>query len=157
MRVQLYRNLSPQYRGRRAWSIMAHEGSDKGRVIGVVDGAVLRNASFIVREGGRQRVLREKQKNVHAFVQGDLEKTYDLDTLTPAAADALLARGATVRVGYDPYKTATFMREDCWQPITESPLVVAAPKGVYAKLPACEADMRGLSDTDDIDLNRWNG
>lgn len=157
MRIQLYRNLSPQYRGRRAWSIMAHEGPEKGRVIDVVDGVVLRNASFIVREAGRQRVLRDKQKNVHAFVQGDLETTYDLDTLTPAAADALFARGAKVRVGYDPYKMATFQREDCGKPVTESPLVIASPKGVFAKLPPC-GSLRGLHDyDDDIDLNRWNG
>lgn len=155
MRVQLYRNLSPQYRGRRAWSIMAHEGPQKGRVIDVVDGVVLKNAIFVVREGGRQRVLREKQKNVHAFVQGELERVYDLDSLTPAAADALLARGANVRVGYDPYRMSTFQREDCGQPVTESPLVVAAPKGVYAKLPAC-AGVRGLGEVD-VDLNRWNG
>jgi hypothetical protein len=33
---------------------------------------VLRNVKFIVREGGRQRVLATKSKNVHAFAKGTL-------------------------------------------------------------------------------------
>ena len=46
MRVRVYRNLASQYRDRRAWSILALEGPKKGRVIGVVDGAVLRDAVY---------------------------------------------------------------------------------------------------------------
>jgi len=30
----------------------------------------LTNATFVVQQGGRKRVLREKRKNVHAFVKG---------------------------------------------------------------------------------------
>jgi hypothetical protein len=31
---------------------------------------LLRDVTFVVREAGRQKVLREKRKNVHAFVKG---------------------------------------------------------------------------------------
>jgi hypothetical protein len=159
LRIKLYRNLAHQYKDRRVWSIVADEGPQQGRVIDVVDGAVIKDATFIVNENRRQRVVRDHRKNVHAYVRGELERTYDIDTLSPAAADALLKRGANVRVGYNPFKMKTFQREDCWQPIAASPLVVAAPKGVYAKLPACVGGVRGLDGLDewDDDLNLWNG
>ena len=70
MLVNVYRNLSPQYRKQRAWSVMAHEGPQKGRVLDVVDGVILRAVCLVVRESGRQRVLREQSKNVHAFIRG---------------------------------------------------------------------------------------
>lgn len=41
-----------------------------GRVVAHVDNLYLRDATFKVSEAGRQRVLREKRKNVHAGVQG---------------------------------------------------------------------------------------
>jgi hypothetical protein len=157
MRVKLYRNLAHQYKGRRAWSIMADEGPKRGHVIAVVDGAVIKDVTFYVNESGRQRVIREQKKDVHAYVRGELERTYDIDTLSPAAADALLKRGANVRVGYNPFKMGSFVREDCWKPIETSALVVASPKGVFAKLPACAGGVRGLDEWDDVDLNLWNG
>lgn len=149
MRVRLYRNL--HQRGTRAWSILAREGPQKGKVLDVVSGAAIRSASFIVNEGGRQRVIREKQKNVHAFVEGELEHTWPLGT-HPGHA------GASVRIGYDPYRMATFQREDCWQPVATSALVIATPDGVYAKLPPCAGGVRGLAGFDEpTDVDDWNG
>jgi hypothetical protein len=129
MRVRVYRNLSPQYRQRRAWSVMALEGPKKGRVIGVVDGAVLRGATFRVSEAGRQRVLREKQKNVHAFAEGELVESRPLDSMHPGAS---LKRVARVPVSYDPYRGPHFVRQDTQAPIHESAWVVVSPSGVYA-------------------------
>ena len=132
MRVRVYRNLSPQYRQRRAWSVMALEGPKKGRVIGVVDGAVLRGATFRVSEAGRQRVLREKQKNVHAFAEGELVESRPLDSMHPGANGASLKRAARVPVSYDPYRGPHFVRQDTQAPIHESAWVVVSPSGVYA-------------------------
>lgn len=39
-----------------------------GKVIDRVQTAVLSNVTFRVNEAGRQRALREKQKNVHSFI-----------------------------------------------------------------------------------------
>jgi len=36
----------------------------------------LRNVNFKVSEAGRQRVLKEKVKNVHAFVEGEIERDF---------------------------------------------------------------------------------
>tara|TARA_R100001086_G_C11756193_1_gene236794 strand:- start:80 stop:493 length:414 start_codon:yes stop_codon:yes gene_type:complete len=44
----------------------------KGRVVDHRDQVLIHNAEFRVREGGRQRVIKERKKNVHAFVVGTL-------------------------------------------------------------------------------------
>lgn len=157
MRVHIYRNL--KHRDRRAWSVMAFDGPNKGKVVDVVDGVVLKDVRFVVNESGRQRVLREKQKNVHAFVDGTLVKTFALATLkTDLDGEDLVPRsGAKSRVSYDPYRFSTFVREDCGlAPVAEARLVVVAPKGVYAALPACRG-VAGLDGLEDIDVDGWNG
>lgn len=58
-RVMVYRNLH-----KKAWSVK------QGTVIFHCNTIVLRDVEFSVCEGGRQRVLREKKKYVHAFVKG---------------------------------------------------------------------------------------
>ena len=134
MRVRVYRNLSPKYRDRRVWSVVALEGPQKGRVIDRVSGVVLRDASFVVSEAGRRRVLREKAKNVHAFVRGELVKSYPLDSL-PGTADGegvAPGRGATVPVTYNPYQAGHFTRLDNGAAMRAASLVAVAPQGVYA-------------------------
>ena len=164
MRINVYRNLSPQYRGQRAWSIMANEGPQKGRVIDIVDGVIVKNATLVVREGGRQRVIRDKQKNVHAFVQGDLVKTFPLDTLKKTADGNALApgKGASVRISYDPYHAGYFFREDTGRAVGGAGLVVVAPAGVYASTPEALRGLMGLESFSgdwptDVDVDAWNG
>ena len=65
MRVFVYFNLH-----KKCFSIKALEGADKGRVIAHRDTVVLDGCKLMVSEAGRQRVLREKRKNVHAGVSG---------------------------------------------------------------------------------------
>ena len=67
MRVKCYWNLH-----KNTYSVMAMEGENKGRVIRYDNLINLENASFKVSEAGRQRVLRDRVKNVHAFVIGDM-------------------------------------------------------------------------------------
>ena len=85
-RVRVYWNLH-----RNLFSIMSMK---TGRVIGHAEAVSLKNANFVVRPGGRAKVLREKRKNVHAFVIGELT-TDSLDE--------------GVHVSYNPYETATFV------------------------------------------------
>jgi len=139
MLVNVYRNLSPQYRKQRAWSVMAHEGPQKGRVLDVVDGVILRAVCLVVRESGRQRVLREQSKNVHAFIRGQLVTSFALDTLLPTTDGEALApgQGATVPISYDPYRAGAFFRKDNGEPVAGSDLVVVSPSGVYCAIGAC--------------------
>ena len=136
MKVRLYRNL--KIRDKRAWSIMAQEGPKKGRVIDIVSGAVIENATFKVSESGRQRVIREKSKNVHAFVEGELVSS------TPLESDRTPTRPTGYApVTYDPYKFSTFMRVDCGESIRASSRVVIDGKGVVAKAGPCGTGLSG--------------
>ena len=65
MKVRIYWNL---HQG--MWSV---QDAKTRRVIGHATQILVRDASFVVSEAGRQRVLRERKKNVHAFVVGELE------------------------------------------------------------------------------------
>jgi hypothetical protein len=53
---------------------------------------------FHVDVKGREKVLREKRKNVHAFVKGYLQDAENVDTDRPAT-----------EVTYNPYKYETFV------------------------------------------------
>lgn len=91
MRVRVYRNLK---HGRSATPLYSVQRLGKNRhVIDHVGRIFLTNARFIVSEAGRQRVIREQRKNVHAYVEGewkaDDERKHELS----------LAK----RVHYNPY------------------------------------------------------
>lgn len=69
MRVRVYRNLNKG-------GISIQSKTEKGwRVSDYCLYVVLKNCKFKVQEGGRQRVLAKRQKNVHAWVEGDLVST----------------------------------------------------------------------------------
>jgi hypothetical protein len=65
MKVFVYFNLH-----KKCFSVKALEGVNKGKVVQHTDNIVLLLPKFKVSEAGRQRVLREKRKNVHAGVVG---------------------------------------------------------------------------------------
>lgn len=92
MKVFVYYNLH-----KHCWSVKALEGKQSGYVIAHQPKLQLRNATFKVSEAGRQRVLAEKRKNVHAGVVGQWE-AYEQDY------DAA--------VSYNPYKGEHFYRRD---------------------------------------------
>jgi hypothetical protein len=103
MRVFVYRNLT-----RKCWSVKALDGPKKGRVIAHPVEIVLADATFKVSEAGRQRVLRQRQRNVHAGIVGTLCDAPD--SLTPAE-----------EVCYNPYRAPTFTSRD------GTPLVASVP------------------------------
>ena len=63
-------------------------------MVGHADQVELRKVDFKVSETGRQRVLKERKKNVHAYVVGFL--------------DDALARYWDVKIVYNPYKYDSF-------------------------------------------------
>lgn len=75
----------------------------KGKVIRYETCVVLDNAIFHVNENGRQRVLRDNKKNVHAYVKGTLLEDKDY-------VDAIRAftTEPTYEVTYNPYKHNSF-------------------------------------------------
>lgn len=91
---------------------------------------------FKVSEPGRQRVLREKRKNVHSFVVGDAWsedghgfscKTIPARSIkdTEEVIEDLDERyGDPVAVSYNPYKGGTFYRRHPWTPVHEAEAVI---------------------------------
>ena len=67
-----------------------------GLVVAHVASVTLTNVHFKVSEAGRQRVLRDKQKNVHAFVVGMIK---DINKPCDKVGD---------RLSYNPYKADCF-------------------------------------------------
>ncbi len=115
MRVFVYFNLH-----RKLWSVKALSGPMRGRVVAHRDTLALTDCTFKVSEAGRQRVLREQRKNVHAGVVGYLSDA-------PALAH-------DVPVTYNPYKAATFTRKDTGAPVHHAALVSLASRSVTASL-----------------------
>jgi hypothetical protein len=85
-------------------------------------GFYLKDATFRVSQAGRARVLREKRKNVHAGVVGDL--------YYPSVAEAW---EADRQVSYNPYRGPYFFEVVSQEAVFKSPLVLMADKKVYAK------------------------
>ena len=102
-RVYVYKNLH-----RNCFSIR-----QDGLIKAHTDGVCLYDAQFRVGKKGRERVLKEKRKNVHAGVSGYIDRDWDLQSSPPTNFLGVI---------YDPYKYETFIHADIndrskWSPI----------------------------------------
>lgn len=84
------------------WSIRSCE---TGRVIAHAERVVLKNAEFKVSQKGRERVLREGQKNIHAGVEGEL--VVDHNEAQTIAQDITVGEN---KFRYDPYEANYFFK-----------------------------------------------
>ena len=111
MRVQVYRNLNN--------GLISIQDLSTGLVLGHADAIDLQRATFIVREAGRQQVIKEKRKNVHAFVRG---KVISMQNFQPYKGRSLKVNRqsdlqdlqgsnvwTTTKVSYNPYKAPHFV------------------------------------------------
>ena len=138
MKVDIYRNLHQGCMSIRSRQRLNYYG----RVVGYSNLLLLHNCRFVVNEGGRQKVLATKRKNVHAFVRGEL-KTGHGEWLTPinrlsaAPSDILsIPLDDWVQVTYNPYCDTTFVIKDNQrggEPIREARMVLIRNNKVYAK------------------------
>lgn len=94
-RCYVYRNLSHRFGGPGNFSV--RQG---GKVVAHVSKIALMDCRFLVGKKGRERVLREKRKNVHAGISG----YYIEELFIPGMLEAL----ASESVYYDPYKAEQF-------------------------------------------------
>ena len=91
--VEVYRNLQ-----KGCWSVR------QGGIVKYHTHYVfLRDASFKVSQAGRNRVLRDKKKNVHAVIRG---------TLASPLSVPLAIESQYIEVAYNPYKHHAFIRTD---------------------------------------------
>lgn len=101
--VRIHRNLHG--RGDRKFSIC-----QSGLVVGHTNQLMLGDCKFIVREAGRLRVLREKRKNVHAFIYGWIAKNGAMGML------ACNQQPLPARIVYNPYEHSAFVCVDLAEP-----------------------------------------
>lgn len=118
MRVFVYFNLH-----RKLFSIKALEGPNKGRVIGHSDDVTLTDVCFKVSEAGRQRVIREKRKNVHAGAVGRLDS---------AACLLTVAKPGGVPLTYNPYRFSSFVRLETSEPVKTARMARLQGKRIIA-------------------------
>jgi hypothetical protein len=115
MRVFVYFNLHS-----KVWSIKALEGAFAGRVVAHATYVQLRDVECRVSEAGRQRVIREQRKNVHAGLVGEL-RCYDgkarLAFEWDGEFDATQNGREWFGITYNPYKGPTFVRRDNGEPV----------------------------------------
>lgn len=118
MKVRVYFNLHTH-----KWSIKCMK---TGLVIGHAGYVELSNAVPVVSEAGRQRVLKEKVKNVHAYLQGDLwqvagfkpfknRQLHIVNCGFGYSAQDLMANDTFQRmreITYNPYKYNTFVDKE---------------------------------------------
>lgn len=83
--VEIYRNLT-----KNCWSVRK-----RGKIVMHAHALKLSDVSFHVQQSGRERVLRERKKYVHAFVKGDFDAV-----MNPI--------DRTRQVTYNPYKKGYF-------------------------------------------------
>lgn len=98
-----------------------------GRVTGHADQVLMKNVQFKVSEAGRKRVLREKRKNVHAFVRGELVCSF---SWPKPQLDEVIFNG--VELTYNPYKYSTFVVKETGEAVYEAKQVVLQGKKIFA-------------------------
>ena len=115
--VRVHRNLHS-----KCYSIC-----QKGKVVGHATHLALRNCYFVVRKAGQQRVRRMKEKNVHAFVEGNIVWDNNIFGYKPEDEYAF-----PVKITYNPYTDDTFMAGGTTEkfPIEYSKYVMINSKGV---------------------------
>lgn len=112
-KVQVYRNLR-----RGDWSVRAN-----GKVIAHLDTIILADVTFTVRESARQRVLRDRERSVHAWANGIVA---DVSLAYPG----LIERFPAAPITYNPYRCGSFTANGA--PVQGADFVEFSPCGKAA-------------------------
>jgi hypothetical protein len=103
MKVEVYRNLHKQ-----CWSVRDNK---TGKVIDHVRNIHIKDATLVVRPSGREKVLRERKKNVHAFVKG---------TIVSVNENLPDSWGYSTEITYNPYMYDSFVEKGTGMPVKKA-------------------------------------
>jgi|TARA_R110000824_G_scaffold104974_1_gene248711 hypothetical protein len=125
-KVYVYKNLH-----RNCYSV-----KQDGLVKMHADSICLWDASFRVGQKGREKVLKEQRKNVHAGVTGYIDTDWDSHSSSPTNFRGVI---------YNPYSHKTFVCADiadrsAWLPVFHSPRVRLSHVKGKARIDAEESD-----------------
>ena len=128
MNVSIYRNLHN--------GLISIKSASSGLVLGHAQSVDVAWADFVVNESGRQRVLRDKQKNVHAYVKGLLLNTsgfkpYKGRSIGPVYGALDTIHKVTV-VSYNPYKAPHFVIKGTSDKVSKASLCTVSHDGIIA-------------------------
>lgn len=115
--VQVYYNIP-----KHTFSI---KDKKSGLVIGHSRRLALRNCKLRVSEAGRQRVIKTKTKNVHAYIEGEIEAS--------TVHDIEGASFGLVELTYNPYKYDSFVIKNNKQPVDEAKRVVFNTRRIWGE------------------------
>lgn len=113
-KVKVYRNLHKD--------CISVVDNKSGLVVAHTQQILLKNVQFKVSEAGRQRVLKEKRKNVHAYLVGEFvtSEVKDLD-------------GIKQQAYYNPYTTKHFIDLETGCEVKFADLALLVGKKVFFK------------------------
>ena len=113
--IRIYKNLH-----KNCYSIQ-EKINGYWKVIEYSNNILIKNCMFKVYESGRQRVIKEKRKNVHAYVYGEkVNKNIDISNL--------------IIISYNPYISDTFYIKETKEKIYKANYILLKEDGIYAKL-----------------------
>jgi len=98
------------------WNLHRHLYSvqQAGLVVGHTESVNLKRVSFKVSQAGRNRVLKEGRKNVHAFVIGTIDPAVKVDNR---------------KITYNPYKFSSFVDRETLAPVFSAKSVKMEGRG----------------------------
>lgn len=107
---------------KKVFSVKALSGEHKGKVVLHLPSLAIKDAYFVVNETGRQRVLTERKKNVHAGVRGYL-----------ALEEMSDVRDYTKQLTYNPYKYKTFVSKETIETVSYAPMAYLSEKQIFVR------------------------
>lgn len=119
MIVQIYKNI---HKTRSAGqSIYSIRDKKSGLVIGHTDKIELKNCVFKISEAGRQRVIKNKRKEVHCVIEGELCNKFKIK------------HSKSTQIYYNPYKFERFVNCKTGKYIDGAERVLLCDIGVFIK------------------------
>ena len=120
-KIRIYRNLnngtmSIQQKIDKSWKVTGH-----------VTACVVKDVRFVISESGRQRVIRDGRKNVHAYGEGILLGEADDDIYAPYS------------LAYNPYTDASFLDRNSRRSIERCSFLVVRNNLVFVSADALSA------------------
>lgn len=119
---------SVQFKTSKGWRVRNHASE-----------VILENVTFQVSLKSRNRCLRQKRKNVHAYVVGDLITLSGGNNLiivkvgVPEADLKLLKEQLPHKIIYNPYNNITFMEEHSGNPVYKRDLCMLNAEGCWSE------------------------
>lgn len=124
MRVETYFNLHKK--------CLSYRPTTKGGKVQHASALVLNDVKLVVQPAGRAKVLRNKSKNVHAFVRGQAAFVRPIDfTDDGDLSPTNMERQGYRPVTYNPYKYESFVMADTGEAIHSARQIVLIGKRMW--------------------------